>query len=194
MKCPDRRTLLLLGATALALLPSSLPGSAQKSGAEHRLEPHTVILVRHAEKQLDGDPRDPELTPAGRERATALARLLSHSGVTRLVSSEYKRTQATLAPLAESTGLSIDTRPARELEALADELLAAEPGSVTVVSGHSNTIPALAAQLGAPLANVENTSRGPMLDEGEYDRLFVLHLPPQGASVRAKALELRFGD
>jgi len=184
----------------LALLPA-LPLAAgrthgpQETRAEPalRLASRTVVLVRHAEKSTEGDPRDPALSEAGVERARELARVLGHAGVTRLVASQFQRTQATLAPLAELRKLQVDVLPAGDLERLASELSSGEPGSVTVVCGHSNTIPALAARLGAPLANVNDTPQGPQLDEKEYGRLFVLTLPPAAAAVRPSGIELRYG-
>ena len=157
------------------------------------LAPRTIVLVRHAEKSA-GDPKDPELSPEGKERAEALARLLARASVTRLVSSEYRRTRSTLAPLAEQLGLEIDTRPAAALDSLAAELAQSEPGSVTVVAGHSNTIPPLAALLGVELADTTDGPQGPQLGDDEYDRLFVVSLPPEGAPVRPALLELSYGE
>ena len=169
--------------------------SAPLAFARHQAAPagpHTVILVRHAEKDTAQDKTDPPLTELGTKRAEELARLLAESGVTRLVASEFRRTQATLAPLAAATGLSVETRPAKELEALAVELAAAPAGTVTVVAGHSNTLPALAERLlGAPLPGL---TAGANLAEDAYDRLFVLTLgvAEPGAKPRGLVLELRY--
>lgn len=156
-----------------------------------RLDPRTVVLVRHAEKTDESE--DPELSDAGKERAKELAQLLGHSSPTRLIATEYRRTKDTLAPLAEATGLTVEVRPAPDVDGLASEIASAEPGSVIVVCGHSNTLPALAQRLGASLTGVTDGPRGPMLAEDRYDRMFVLHLPPTGATVRPSALELRYG-
>ncbi|MFY0534577.1 histidine phosphatase family protein [Nannocystis pusilla] len=67
--------------------------------------------MRHGEKAAD-DPSDPSLSPAGEARAKALAELLGHAGVTHLFASEYRRTQATLRPLADAAGLQITVLPA----------------------------------------------------------------------------------
>jgi phosphohistidine phosphatase SixA len=152
----------------------------------------TVILVRHAEKAGD-DPRDPSLSESGRARAEALAKLLAPAGATRLVASEYRRTQETLAPLAAALELELERAPAGELEQLALSLLAMPPGATVVVAGHSNTVPALAARLGAPLAGVGSADR-PALDEAEFDRLFVLTLPPAGSALAPRVLELAYGE
>ena len=55
-----------------------------------------VFVVRHAEKRAD-DPRDPRLSRTGVERASALAAMLAHAGVTHLYSSEFRRTHETFA-------------------------------------------------------------------------------------------------
>jgi phosphohistidine phosphatase SixA len=154
--------------------------------------PHTVILVRHAEKDSARDKNDPPLTTGGAARAEELARMLAHAGVTRLVASEFQRTQATLAPLATRTGVATETRPAKDLASLAAELRDAPAGSVTVVAGHSNTLPALAEALGAPLPGV---AKGANLGDDEYDRLFVLTLglpAAESGKPAALALELRY--
>jgi len=189
----DRRLAFLSSLALLSCLPFAFSQEGAPAVPAIRLEPRTVILVRHAEKSGDGDAQDPELSPEGQERAQALARLLARAGATRLFASEFRRTRDTLAPLAERCKLAIEARPAGELDALAVELVSGEPGSVSVVCGHSNTIPALAARLGAPLSGVGDGPNGPALDEAEYDRLFVLHLPPNGTAVRPTVLELRYG-
>jgi len=177
---------VLASATLLGPLASAFRGPQQHAAPA----PHTVILVRHAEKDSAKDRNDPPLTAAGTARAEELARLLGHARATRLVASEFQRTQATLAPLAKATGLAVELRPAQELDALAAELAAAPAGSVTVVAGHSNTLPALAERLGAPLPGV---ARGAHLGDDEYDRVFVLTLGLAPEAERgALALELRY--
>jgi len=193
MSLLPRRLLLFLPVALLAAL-ALVGGQQEARGAvQMRLAPRTVILVRHGEKSTEGDPKDPELSVEGKARAEELARVLARSGATRLVASEFQRTQATLAPLAARLKLTVDVRPAAELEALATELVSAEPGSVTVVSGHSNTLPALAALLGVSLPGLNETPQGAMLGDDEYDRLFVLYLPPNDAPVKPSVVELRYG-
>ncbi|NOT29315.1 MAG: histidine phosphatase family protein [Planctomycetes bacterium] len=180
--------------SALLLLVLA-PGSVRFGRQEAALPPaaqRTVILVRHAEKSSD-DPRDPSLSERGRERAQALAELLARAGVKRLVASEYRRTQETLAPLAAALGIAIESTPAREFEALATSLSETPAGATVVVAGHSNTVPLLAARLGAALGDVLDGPQGPALDEQEYDRMFVLTLPPAGSALAPSVLELAYG-
>lgn len=162
-----RLLLLLLG--LLVASPSQEPADVDPAAG---VVPHPVcvFLVRHAEKADDGT-RDPGLTAEGEERARELARLLSRAGVTHLFASEFRRTGDTLAPLARASGLEVEALPARGVRDLARRLEDLPPGSVAVVAGHSNTVPALAALLGRPLAGLEDSPYGPVLPESEYGRL-----------------------
>jgi len=145
--------------------------------------PKTVVLVRHAEKGTD-DPRDPNLTEAGVVRAEALARTLQGAGVTHLFASEYRRTQETLAPLALLAGVQVRIVPARDPRAVASAVRELPRGSVVVVAGHSNTVPALVADLGG--------GEPRELAESDYDRLYVVTM--WGDERKSSVLELRYGD
>ncbi|MCZ2097860.1 MAG: histidine phosphatase family protein [Anaerolineae bacterium] len=108
-----------------------------------RLTTTTVILVRHAEKQL-GTIADPPLTQEGDERAQRLARLFGEHAALGSVQAIYatstRRAQATAAPLAARLGLQVitaDDAPA----ALARRVRREQHGGVALIVGHSNTIP-----------------------------------------------------
>src|SRR6266853_1126238 len=104
-----------------------------------------VFVVRHAEKATGGG-NDPELSPAGHERANALARILKDSQITAIFVTEFKRTQETAAPIAKETHITPTIVPSRDVAGLAVKLRAVN-GNVLVV-GHSNTIPDLINALG----------------------------------------------
>ena len=104
-----------------------------------------VVIVRHAEKAASGG-NDPDLAPAGRARADALARMLKDSGVTTVFASEFKRTQETAAPTAKSTGVAPTIVPAKDIAALVSKLHQLK-GNALVVA-HSDTIPNIAKALG----------------------------------------------
>jgi phosphohistidine phosphatase SixA len=154
----------------------------------------TVILVRHAEKGEGTDPRDPPLSEAGTKRAAALARLLDPARPVKLFATEFQRTQQTLAPLAQAAGVTTSVMAAKELTALVAEIEAQPDGATIVVAGHSNTVPAIARALGAELANLESSKAGNVMRETEFNRLFVLHVPPKAAGLAPKVIELSYGD
>jgi broad specificity phosphatase PhoE len=192
--------LLALGAGSSALAPASAAPAA--SAQQDRAGPaqpgstgqplgRTVICLRHAEKEPGSDP-DPGLSEAGQARAQALAKLLGGARVTHLLPSSFRRAYDTLAPLAQLNGIEPvvhDPRAPRALEELVAQLHALPPGSLAVVAGHSNTVPALVQALGGTIAGVP---AGGQLAETDYGRAFVLVIPP--APARVHQLELRFGE
>lgn len=143
--------------------PSSDAGSTADAGGVTCVG-RSIVLTRHAEKETEGS--DPGLSAAGRARAERLAKIFADETVTRLVASEYKRTQETLQPLAAQTGLAVDVRDAANVAGLAGELAKSADGTFVVVAGHSNTIPELVSILGG----VSKLT----IAESEYSRVFVL--------------------
>ena len=119
-------------------------------GVLKSMETTTVILVRHAEKQL-GTIADPPLSPAGEARADRLAVLLGAKldgmPISAVYASEARRTQQTAAPLARRLGLAAQTRPAKDVDGLVSALRDAPAGSASVVVGHSNTVPEVIREL-----------------------------------------------
>jgi phosphohistidine phosphatase SixA len=153
--------------------PPAASADQETPAAPAEVALNTVVLVRHAER-ADDDPRDPTLSPRGAARAEALATLLVNAGVTHLFTSEYRRTQLTVAPLAARLGLTPMVRKGRELTQLAQELGGLPAGSVAVVAGHSNTVPALARALGVELRDLVDSTAGKVLDEAIYDRVWIV--------------------
>ena len=123
-----------------------------------------IFLARHAEKAKGGaDPKNPELSEAGRGRAELLARMLKDAGVTAIFATEYKRTQQTAEEIARASGTQVTIVPAKDTAGLVEKLKAS--GGNAVVIGHSNTLPEIIKALGVEKA-VE-------VAETEYDNLFI---------------------
>jgi len=73
-----------------------------------------VYLVRHAKAGSRSRFRGPDdsqrpLTDAGHAQASAIAARLTPLGITRLLSSPYARCRETLAPLAASLGIEVES-------------------------------------------------------------------------------------
>ena len=65
----------------------------------------TVILVRHAEKQIvPPENKDPDLSAAGLDRANEIQRMFGGAGIAGVYATQYKRTQQTVKPLADKLG------------------------------------------------------------------------------------------
>lgn len=102
----------------------------------------TFILVRHAEKVMDGT-KDPELKPEGVDRAKRLADMLSKTPVDAIYSTNFKRTKNTVSPLAIAKDLLVQNYEALEVTEI-ESMLKKHAGGTILISGHSNTIPWMA--------------------------------------------------
>lgn len=145
-------------------------------------KPVAIYLVRHAEKVTgNADLRDPPLTAAGRERAKALARVLSAQPLQAIYSSDYQRTRETAVPVAAQQQVSLTLYDPRALADLAADLC--HSTGVALVVGHSNTTPQLVALLGG--------DGGSAIDEAsEFDRLYLV--VRSGGQV--SSFLMRYGD
>jgi len=137
--------------------------------------PTTVILVRHAEKDVEPE-GDPVLSPAGAARAQALADVLTDRGVSGIIVTEYQRTLLTAKPLADRLGITPQVASARGRDhagGVAELVRTGYAGRTVLVVGHSNTVPAIIAALGARV--------DPICD-GTHSNLYVVTLRPGGAA------------
>lgn len=181
MRC-CRLLALLFGFGLSALLSGAVAGVAAVEPAAVREQ--LVVLVRHAEKRLDQG-SDPELSAVGEARARALLAALAGADVGAILVTDWKRTQATAAPLAEARGLEptiIATAPvssAEHAQAVAAAVRAA-PAEVVLVVGHSNTLAAIIAALGGPAV-------APIGDD-DYGNLYLLWLGPE----RVRLVQTRY--
>jgi len=155
------RRAVVFWATGLAFL-----APAATSATQCRAQT-TVFIVRHAEK--GGMPtNNPRLTEAGNDRAKELARVLRSVRLTAVLTSEFERTIGTVRPTAEAKNLPITRHRATDVAGLAQRILTEFAGGTLLVSGHSDTIPALLTELGVDPAEV------PKIAHDAYDSLFVL--------------------
>lgn len=144
----------------------------------------TIVLVRHAEKQL-GTIEDPPLTQEGDERAQRLANLFGErspvGAIAAIYATDTRRAQATAAPVAMRLGLQVIT--ADELPAaLARRVRREQHGGIALVVGHSNTVPQIVAAL---------TGRQdiPVMADDDFGTIYVVTVPDVG---RASILRIRY--
>jgi 2,3-bisphosphoglycerate-dependent phosphoglycerate mutase len=136
----------------------------------------TFILVRHAEKGID-DPKDPELSEAGKQRAQRLVNVLKETKVDAIYSTAYKRTRNTVAPLALAKGLSVSNYDPSKKEEI-DMMLQNFAGGTILVVGHSNTVPGLANYLTGK-TDFQN------FDDSDYDNLIIVTVIEKGKNAKA---------
>ncbi|WP_435273671.1 phosphoglycerate mutase family protein [Psychrobium sp. nBUS_13] len=136
---------------------------------------YTVYLVRHADIDIsDKTNRNPSLTYCGQQRADQLATMLEHIQLSTVYSTDYKRTQATAKPVAQSKTLAITSYDPRALEVLTKEIRSRKSNALVV--GHNSTTNAVAGNL----AGIEL----PIVDHEEYDRLYQVTITSSGARLQ----------
>ena len=169
-----RTRLLRSSCAAIALIVTAATSAVAQAST-------TVIVVRHAEKAAT-PAADPPLTDAGQARANALLAAVRDAGIDAIITTQYARTRATAAPTAAALHITPDIVPASGKTHVLDVAAAVKKhaGHTVLVVGHSNTVPAIIAALGAPEPR-------PICD-AEYDDLFIVTIPPEGPArlVRAK--------
>jgi broad specificity phosphatase PhoE len=138
----------------------------------------TIIVVRHAEKVLEGGPgSDPPLTARGEERAQLLARLFGDTRLQQHIDAIYTsaalRNRATAAPLAAKLGITPEVVPQDDAHALARRLLREHPGGRILVVGHVDTIPPIVEAL-------SGVSQMPPIADMDYGTIYVVMVPRVG--------------
>ena len=114
-----------------------------------------IYLIRHAEKVRDNKSnRDPDLSNKGFLRAENWKRFFIDKNISKIYSTNYKRTIKTVKPLAESNNLEIILYSSDDI--IYEAFLKSSIGENTLVVGHSNTIPGFVNNL---------------IDEDYYDQI-----------------------
>jgi 2,3-bisphosphoglycerate-dependent phosphoglycerate mutase len=136
----------------------------------------TVVLVRHAEKQLNaGD--DPNLTPTGETRAALLARMFGERAPLGRLDAIYvsptRRSHQTAAPLAARLGIQVTEGPEDDIKQLARMVLREHQGGRVLIVGHSNTIPGLVERL-------SGEGKVPDIGDDEYGTMYIVTVPRIG--------------
>ncbi|HKS08419.1 MAG TPA: phosphoglycerate mutase family protein [Pyrinomonadaceae bacterium] len=141
----------------------------------------TVILVRHAEKNLE--PKDdPDLSPDGFARAQEIARVFSGAGINSIYATQYKRTQQTVKPLSDQIGVPVTLLQSNETDELVKRIQTSLRGQTVFVAGHNNTVPAIVSALSGETHST--------IPESEFDNVFIVTIYRFG---KAKVLKLKYG-
>jgi broad specificity phosphatase PhoE len=177
-------TSFALIATLWAIALGALPNGRATAPAAVEQPLLTVILVRHAEKEIvPPENKDPNLSAAGQARAQELLRMFGGAGIDAVYATQYKRTQQTVKPLADKLGIAVTKIEAKQTAELVKQIRARPAGQTVFIAGHNNTVPEIIAALGGP--------QMPIIPETEYDNLYVLTVPSEGAP---KLLKMKYGS
>src|SRR5437868_9773440 len=121
----------------------------------------TIILVRHAEKIIDPNNPDVDLSAAGQARAQEIARMFADAGINAIYATQYKRTQETVKPLADQVGVPVTVMNSKGTADLLAQIRAQHSGQTIFIAGHNNTDPEIISALGG--------AQYPIIPECEYD-------------------------
>jgi broad specificity phosphatase PhoE len=142
----------------------------------------TIIILRHAEKESTG--ADPSLTTDGNERAEELKRILGNVSIKSIYSTPYNRTNQTVQPLATAKGITVsEYQTSKPYAELISEITKANRGKVSVIVGHSNTVPEILKELSHSSFNIT-------ISESQYDNIFIVNLPD---SLSPSIMHLKYG-
>lgn len=135
-----------------------------------------VVLVRHAEKQLDaGD--DPHLSAAGQARAELLARMFGNGAPLGRLDAIYvsptRRSHETAAPLAARLHLPLTEEQQDDLRALVRRVMREHAGGRVLIVGHSDTVPDL-------VKDFSGEGPVPEIADDEFGTLYIVAVPRLG--------------
>ena len=100
----------------------------------------TFYLIRHAEKvRTNKSDRDPKLNEKGILRALNWKEYFLDKDITKIYSTNYKRTLETVKPFQEAIGLATILYSPSSIDY--KDFISSNKGEVVLVVGHSNTIP-----------------------------------------------------
>jgi phosphohistidine phosphatase SixA len=160
MNISRRRALSIFAllAVSLALAPIWQAKADAPVPAPASPGPKAIFIIRHAEKPDPNPDKDPDLTPRGVERATALVHVIPDHFCTpdfiiaTADSAHSNRPRETVTPLAKSLKLDlINSYATADIDQLAHDLLT-DPkyaGKTILICWHHEKIPDLAKALGA---------------------------------------------
>lgn len=156
----------------LALLSLASCNTTKQDKVKEQDSMTTFYFIRHAEKRTDQG-NDPELTDSGKERAAQWVNFFFLKDVDAILASDYKRTQATAQPLANSKKMPVITYDVKTLTGT--ELLKKYRGKTVALYGHSNTINTYANQL-------QTDSIYAPLNDADYNHYFLVRVDESGKS------------
>jgi hypothetical protein len=141
----------------------------------------TFILIRHAERAKEQG--DSALTPAGRERAAALAGAIGDMEITAIYCPDRGRNRETAQPLADHLSLTVNLIPEARLvntrkfaDEFVKEVLSKHPGGVVVWIGNKSPVGIWGGNLKEIYQRLGGADNGP----SKYDDLFIIKVPDKG--------------
>ena len=142
----------------------------------------TFYLIRHAEKvRADKSEPNPDLNEKGFVRAQNWKNYFSDKEVSKIYSTNYKRTLKTVEPLAKKNNLELVFYSPSDIDY--DGFIKSNIGKTTLVVGHSDTIPDFVNEL------IDNDYY-PQIDDLNNSNLYIVSVC--GSTVTHKLIKVDY--
>jgi broad specificity phosphatase PhoE len=148
--------------------------------ARSAIAQEAIYLVRHAERADQS--ADPPLSTEGVGRSYKLRDMLKDAGITKIYTTDLRRTIETAAPFAAAAHIAPVPFKAEDTAALMASVRALGPRDRVLIVGHSNTLPDLLRAAGVSSAIA--------IKDDEYDNLFIV--VPQKTGAPPVLIRLRY--
>jgi phosphohistidine phosphatase SixA len=140
----------------------------------------TIIVIRHAEKDLEQNLADPPLSAAGVARAALLAQMFgdakSVGHLDAIFVTPALRNRLTAAPLAARLGISEAVVPSEDPKGAAYRALHEHRGGRVLIVGHSDTVPKIVTAL-------SGNPKVPEMGDQEYGTMYIVTIPRVGRAI-----------
>ena len=161
----------------------------------------TVILIRHADKDIPQIERDPSLNGKGVTRSRELVHVLSRAGIQAIYTSTAKRAKMTAQPFFQAQSSLSVTLPLVRLQTAAElreHILTNHEGKTVLVVGHASTVPEFITEFGGPslteipemISELVEPSQNE-LNDCVFDNLFVL---VRRSATETSLTRLKYGE
>ncbi len=146
----------------------------------------TVVFVRYAETLGPSD-QNPGLSPRGQQRARELARVLGAldvvASVDAIFTTQYRSTQETAEPLADSLQIPVQVVDSNNISGLTRMILEEYKGKIVLVITDAEALPLL-------IREFHGSKRLAPIAELEHDNLYLVSIPWYG---KVKTLQVKYG-
>lgn len=130
---------------------------------------------------------NPGLSAAGQQRARELGRVVGDidvvAGVDAIFATQYRSTQETVEPLAESLQVPVQVVDSEKIDGLTQMILKSYKGKIVLVVTDSTALPML-------IREFQGSKRLAAIEEREHDNLYIVSIPWYG---KVKTLQLKYG-
>ena len=108
--------------------------------------------------------------------------MFGNAGINAIYATQYKRTQQTVKPLSDRTGVPVTVLDSNQTNELLKRIQTTYRGQTVFIAGHNNTVPAIVSELSGETY--------PTIPDNEYGNLYIVTIYRFG---KAKVLKLKYG-